>query len=717
MIHLHYFKTTLLFLFLIATSAQASLDDSGDYIKPLFNNRSIENVPSSFKGRFRPLSATGKLWLYDVYHHQEIKKKHQSLFLMDGQSPAELLLKLHFFGHGPWEESPLFWIQRADVKQMLNLPLTESYFSFKQLNQALFTDEITNLNAVKPLLTYYFIQRFKDSLNRSRSEKLELSDLAAGLWVMLKNNDLVVISAPSDGLWHFLKPGMVIAKDVRLLQDRIEKSLKGAVDEILSLSAALYQFAQWNGSDNINAAMESTLAQLQAKHLSKSDVARVMDENFPPAQRYGEQDLLKLLPGKDGRWFSLTALTAQEYDTHTNSLKPVGNFTLYSDSLFQKLRTTYLTIKTEIAALPKLPKNFTKTPLIIQQIEAKVDQLSALLIEGYQSIANTPYLKAQGKNLRYPSFSQLQLEHFYYNTPLLWPAIGLYILSTIFFILNYKWKNQWIHLAAWIGVFGAFCFHTTALILRCIVLQRPPVSNMFETVIYVPWIAVIASLILYILKRQPILLIGSSLASIALLIVLELANLNSGLENVQAVLDSQYWLIVHVLLVVGSYGVFALCGILGQIYLIFCAFNKHESPQMKAVASSILQTMYIGVAMLISGTILGGVWAAESWGRFWDWDPKESWAFISSCIYLIFIHAYTFGYIHYVGLAIGAIVGIMAISFTWYGVNYILGVGLHTYGFGSGGEKYYYAFLIAEFLFIISIACLTNWRKKAKMIK
>jgi ABC-type transport system involved in cytochrome c biogenesis permease subunit len=78
----------------------------------------------------------------------------------------------------------------------------------------------------------------------------------------------------------------------------------------------------------------------------------------------------------------------------------------------------------------------------------------------------------------------------------------------------------------------------------------------------------------------------------------------------------------------------------------------------------------MGVAMLIPGTILGGVWAAESWGRFWDWDPKESWAFISSCIYLMVIHAYRFHFIRNIGLAAGSIAGLLMISFTWYGVNY-----------------------------------------------
>ena len=212
---------------------------------------------------------------------------------------------------------------------------------------------------------------------------------------------------------------------------------------------------------------------------------------------------------------------------------------------------------------------------------------------------------------------------------------------------------------------------------------------MFETVIYVPWVA--SAVAFFLNGMIPFQL--ASIASAVLLTVLELTPVNQGFENVQAVLNSQLWLTVHVLMIVGSYGVLILSGLFGHYSLLFPS---------ERVNRWLLQTMYLGVALLIPGTLLGGVWAAQSWGRFWDWDPKESWAFISSAIYLVFIHAYRYGKIKSVGLAAGSIIGLMAISFTWYGVNYILGTGLHSYGFGSGGEVYYYLFLAFEILFLLA---------------
>jgi ABC-type transport system involved in cytochrome c biogenesis permease subunit len=223
---------------------------------------------------------------------------------------------------------------------------------------------------------------------------------------------------------------------------------------------------------------------------------------------------------------------------------------------------------------------------------------------------------------------------------------------------------------------------------------------MFETVIYVPWIAIVLATFVSWKQRSIAVLTAGTLAAIALLTLLKISDLDARMENVQAVLDSQFWLIIHVLMVVGSYGAFILSGALGHLYLAKYALGPGKTDELQPLARGILSTLYIGVGLLIPGTILGGVWAAESWGRFWDWDPKESWAFISACVYLIVIHAYTFRKIGDLGLAIGSILGVISISFTWYGVNYVLGTGLHSYGFGTGSTTYYFAYLLAEIVFV-----------------
>ncbi len=362
------------------------------------------------------------------------------------------------------------------------------------------------------------------------------------------------------------------------------------------------------------------------------------------------------LPGiHSGEWLPLESLE-----------RSGANPTLYPDSLFTAIRESYLVQDWPV--------------------------LSSRLKEGYATIEGKVFVQAAGKRLLYPSGTQLKVELWLYTYPFLIVLVCGYAAATLFLVFLRRVGN-WIF-------FGIFLFHTLLLAARIYVLKRPPVSNMAETLLYVPWVAAAVSLLWERLTKKAYVLWAGAIGAGALLFLFWLSRLDERMENLQPVLDSNYWLGTHVLLVVGSYGLFLLTSILAHIYLIASVFLRRT---YAALPRMILQTLYIGTGMLVMGTLLGGVWAAESWGRFWDWDPKESWAFVSSCAYLIVIHSYLFRLIGDFGLALGAALGFFAISFTWYGVNYILGTGLHSYGFGSGGEGYYYLFLLADLLLLASL--------------
>lgn len=370
----------------------------------------------------------------------------------------------------------------------------------------------------------------------------------------------------------------------------------------------------------------------------------------------------KMLPSKHLRqdWLDLSILEGK------------SNQTLYSDEKFEDLKQAYR-------------KRANKEYQLL---------LFNLLNKSYQEISPQQH---QGL-YHYPSPFQLEIERLYYRYPLITITLLIYGLGLIALFIFLNTNHKKIERTALILLGLAFLIHTFIIGIRCYILERPPVSNMFETVVYVPWITMITGGVFWLLYRNYLLLFASALAAMALLIVIKITDLNSSLENVQAILNSQYWLIVHVLLVVGSYGIFLLAAFLGHCYLLLCLARKRND---KTLAKLILQLLYLGLFMLIPGTILGGVWAAQSWGRFWDWDPKESWAFISSCVYLIIVHAYRFGKIQELGLVLGSILGMLSISFTWYGVNYILGTGFHSYGFGKGGEVFYYLYILGELTFVI----------------
>lgn len=612
----------------------------------------IEEIPVAYKGRFRPAEAYARLWLYDIYHAEKILPKDRLAFSND--SALDLLWQMHTKGHAPWDDAPLFWVENKEIKQLLSLDSAQHRFSYRQLFHAIYENEQTNLRLMRPLLLYYFLKQ-----NRPHSTKRELTELSSGLWVAMDKSKIIVLAYPETPPWNFLKPGFV-------LSDQLESSQKHKItaEAALTLMANLKQISDMQKVSPIEATLHSTLDQLHAKGYPPTEIAQILERVLPLSKRLAQaENVLKVLPGarSDGEWFPLKALEASIYDAHSDKLVPVPNFTAYSDAQFEELRHAYLASDKE--------------------------KLAALLQADYVKLADTQYKAANGKALFYPSVQQLSAESAYYRYPWIPVTIALYAIALVTLFFSRR--------VSLIFLITAFAIHTITLALRCYILQRPPVSNMFETIIYVPWITVCLGFCFF--AKHRFALAASAFIPLILLLLLQFTDLNNGLENPQAVLDSQYWLTVHVLLVVGSYGAFLLCGMLGHLYLALRAFWHRENT---LIAKSILQTMYIGVSMLIPGTILGGIWAAQSWGRFWDWDPKESWAFISICTYLIWIHAWRFQHIHYYGLAVGSIIGFQIITFTWYGVNYILGTGLHSYGFGSGGEGYYYLFLFGEALFL-----------------
>lgn len=420
---------------------------------------------------------------------------------------------------------------------------------------------------------------------------------------------------------------------------------------------------------------EKKWKELKKESYSSQQIASTLQQEFPLSQRLKNAGpYFKSLPSKflQGEWLPLKALLIRVYDPKEENLRLISNFTPYSDFQFEEIRTSY--------------KNW-----LDKGSEEEEKKLSQALLNAYESLAATPFIQAHGKTLKYPSLLQLKAEVLYVSYPWIPFLIGCYSFALLLLFFGCSW-------ASFFFIFSLL-LHTLLLAGRCYILGRPPVSNMFETVLYVPWIAVCCCLVISSFRKNRFSIISASVCSILLLILTQITGLNQSLDQVQAVLDSQFWLTIHVLMIVGSYGIFILASALAHFY--FISQSWVEKKQLEDTAQLILKALYIGTFMLIGGTLLGGVWAAQSWGRFWDWDPKESWAFISGALYIALIHLYRFHKIQSFGLAFGAILGFLAISFTWYGVNYLLGTGLHSYGFGQGGNFYYYFFLILEIFFLI----------------
>jgi cytochrome c-type biogenesis protein CcsB len=263
-----------------------------------------------------------------------------------------------------------------------------------------------------------------------------------------------------------------------------------------------------------------------------------------------------------------------------------------------------------------------------------------------------------------------------------------------------------VALAAGSQIFG--------IALRCFIAGRPPVTNMYESVIWVSLGVVGFAAILYAIHRQGVIFaVACTLATLGLIAGdAAPAILDASINPLVPVLRSNYWLTIHVLTITLGYAAFALT--LGLANISLYHFIKGSKGQKVASLNQLTyRATQFGVVLIAAGTILGGIWADYSWGRFWGWDPKEVWALITLLAYLVILHGRYTSWMGQFGFAAWSAVAFMTVVMAWYGVNFILGVGLHSYGFASGGTPWVGGFVGAELLYIIA-AAVVYFRRKHK---
>jgi cytochrome c-type biogenesis protein CcsB len=311
----------------------------------------------------------------------------------------------------------------------------------------------------------------------------------------------------------------------------------------------------------------------------------------------------------------------------------------------------------------------------------------------------------------YPSASSLQFEHHYMTLhPFRWAWI-IYLFALLTLLFTAIWGKSIGYRLTWAIALLGLGVEIYGLACRVIISGRPPVTNMYETVIWVSFGAMLFSVILESIYRKRYFFYAGLPASILTLIIADSQPtiLDASINPLTAVLRDNMWLMIHVLTIVSSYAAFALTAALGHIALVMSLWGKRYAPAQADVQFFIYRAMQIGVLLLATGTILGGVWANYSWGRFWGWDPKETWALITLLVYLVILHGRLAGYWSGFGLAVGSVVCFLSVVMSWYGVNFVLGKGLHSYGFGTGGIGYVAGFAVFEILFV---AFILIWRRR-----
>ncbi len=265
---------------------------------------------------------------------------------------------------------------------------------------------------------------------------------------------------------------------------------------------------------------------------------------------------------------------------------------------------------------------------------------------------------------------------------------------------------------AWVFAGAGFALQVAGFVARTLISGRAPVTNMYESVIWVAFGTILFALIFEAIYRSRVFLLGALPVAVVSLILADTqpVALSAAITPLVPVLRDNFWLSTHVTSITLSYAAFALALGIGHIALSKVIRGRKPEP---ALYTNLYRTLQVGVLLLAAGTILGGVWANYSWGRFWDWDPKETWALITLLGYLIVLHGRIAGKWSGFGMAVGSVLAFLGVLMAWYGVNFVLGVGLHSYGFGTGGFGWALVFVVVEIAFVI-LAVARNRRSEEK---
>lgn len=297
-----------------------------------------------------------------------------------------------------------------------------------------------------------------------------------------------------------------------------------------------------------------------------------------------------------------------------------------------------------------------------------------------------------------------------FNSAQVFPlSMQLYVLVFLIVCISWlRWPKELSHAAFWLLTL-TFLLHSYGLLSRMYIQGRPPVTNLYSSAVFVGWGAVLLGTLLERIYKNGI---GAGMASLVgfatLIIAHHLAMSGDTLEMMRAVLDSNFWLATHVIIITFGYSAMFFAGALAIVFIIkgllARSFDRDAARSLSAMVYGI--TCFAALFSLV-GTILGGIWGDQSWGRFWGWDPKENGALMIVLMCAIFLHARWGGVFRERGLMALAVCGNIITAWSWFGTN-LLGVGLHSYGFTDSGFKWMALFILSQLFFIVLAAL--PWR-------
>ena len=262
---------------------------------------------------------------------------------------------------------------------------------------------------------------------------------------------------------------------------------------------------------------------------------------------------------------------------------------------------------------------------------------------------------------------------------------GLLLLA-----LSFLGLRTWLYRASFLLLLLGFVPHTFGLVLRILITDRPPVTNLFETFVFVGWGAVVCGIVMEYLRKRYLGVFSGLAGGFVFFLLSGKFAAEDTMPVLQAVLDTNFWLSTHVTVITTGYMACCVAGLIGHVYMVQAILqgrrggrNRVDDQRLAHTYRTMFGTLALGLTCSFVGTMLGGIWADQSWGRFWGWDPKENGALLIVLWCAILFHARMGKMIGPFGMAAGSALLIIVVMMAWFGIN-LLGVGLHSYGFTEG---------------------------------
>ncbi len=568
------------------------------------------------------------------------------------QSPSNWLALL-VFTPAATQDMPMFAVPNTSVRQVLQLPANHAaLYTYQELAVALSSQEQA-LTALS--------KRPANDLNRDEKALVRILENIALYQQLIHALDMIA--------------ALAIAADDPALPSAGIKDLQ---TPITYLQLQPYQKTL---IDHAHALAKKDPSKLTERDVASARLAQILAEIHSNAS---SNNILRIFPPtwerKNGVWITpWQALQGQGGPSTLNDLQ-----------IWQQMLTAY-----QAEDLPKF---------------------NHAMQRWQQNLANT--------NVTPNHHLAWQAEHLYLTWPWLLGAGAGYFLTLLLIIchpqrskaeLGIQTKSFfWIpahcarmttHIIRIITILGILQ-HAAALGLRMLIMGRPPVSNLYESIIFVAFIVAGFGIIAQLRQRLKTLLVPALIIAIVLLAIDQFfIGDGDNLSPLIAVLNTKFWLATHVVCITLGYTACLLTAGYAHLQLLRNAWQKQplEPPDIKLLKP----LLHISLLLVATGTLLGGIWADQSWGRFWGWDPKENGALLISIWLLWLQHGALTGQLKTFGFTSGTVLLAPIVALSWFGVN-LLGVGLHSYGFSSQTAWGLFIFIAAEILLVIFLV----WRQK-----